>query len=326
MNILTVMKLAGIVVSGALGILGTITETRDKTTGRLTHWGKWALWLTVTGLGVALGSQLFENVQKEREEIALAQQTAKQSRAVMSMLTKFDQLCAYAVIELPSDDAVVTKFAEELNQLGEQDFEKGGKLQWPSGIYHSKSNIVSIRVDELQDEKLLREFMPIGHFLEVARSSFPSISIDRNEQTRKSAAPFPNEVDHDLRLGNQSKDKIFDLRYSLETHRFRFALTFLSNESNGWFSNGKVVGLSDLSGAIIELGFIFYPSKNDEAFKLFSSSRVVRCDLTLGKHFCTVTNLSRTVNQMDNIFISYDAMLPDVELIMNDKTYSFDEF
>jgi hypothetical protein len=54
----TILKFAGIIVSGALGILGTVTVTRNKRTGRLTRWGKWALGLTIAGFITALGPQI----------------------------------------------------------------------------------------------------------------------------------------------------------------------------------------------------------------------------------------------------------------------------
>src|ERR1017187_2707848 len=64
---LTILKFGGIIVSGALGILGTVTETRNKRTGRLTRWGKWALSLTIAGFATALLAQIAEQVKGQRD-------------------------------------------------------------------------------------------------------------------------------------------------------------------------------------------------------------------------------------------------------------------
>src|ERR1039458_9388723 len=87
---LTILKFAGIIVSGALGILGTITETRNKKTGRLTHWGKWALNLTVAGFATALLAQIAEQIKGQRDsqkaqEVADRKQKNRQAHSLGKM-------------------------------------------------------------------------------------------------------------------------------------------------------------------------------------------------------------------------------------------------
>lgn len=71
MDISTVLKIIGILVAGALGVLGTITETRDKTTNLLTYWGRCALGLTVAGAALALGAQIFDSLSESKRDHAI---------------------------------------------------------------------------------------------------------------------------------------------------------------------------------------------------------------------------------------------------------------
>ena len=84
MDWLTLFKFAGIIVAGVLGILGTLTETRDKTTKRLTKWGYCAVWLTIAALAVALGAQWKEYSKQQQEEIDSRIRTEK-------LLSKLDE-------------------------------------------------------------------------------------------------------------------------------------------------------------------------------------------------------------------------------------------
>jgi hypothetical protein len=71
-DISTILKIVGILVAGALGVLGTITETRDKNSNALTYWGRCALGLTIAGALLALGAQIFDSIsQSNRDHVIL---------------------------------------------------------------------------------------------------------------------------------------------------------------------------------------------------------------------------------------------------------------
>src|ERR1035441_6965513 len=90
MEWLTFFKFAGIIVSGALGILGTLTETRDKQTHRLTTWGHCALWLTISAFAVALGAQWKETSKHRQDDLDSRKRTEdqiKQATVVLQTLS-----------------------------------------------------------------------------------------------------------------------------------------------------------------------------------------------------------------------------------------------
>jgi len=119
---LTILKLSGIIVSGALGILGTVTETRSKKTGRLTPWGKWALSLTIAGFGTALLAQIAEQVKGQRDNQIAQDRTNRQLEEADKSLkylerlaTRFDTLSFSVTYEL---DETNSFFEPLMNFIG----------------------------------------------------------------------------------------------------------------------------------------------------------------------------------------------------------------
>ena len=113
MDISTILKFAGILVSGALGILGTVTETRDKKTGRLTTWGKTALWLTIAGLGVAFGAQLFDSLNQKRD----AEESRKRSEALSNKLEEQGKQSSKIVTNLNQQAEVANQSLDNIKRI-----------------------------------------------------------------------------------------------------------------------------------------------------------------------------------------------------------------
>lgn len=123
---LTILKFAGIFVSGALGILGTVTRTHDevtmpsavpgqpaRTVNRMNRWGKCALALTITGALTAVAAQFAETVISYQAGLAAQKRTEEQIRLARGTLasisrdmTRFDAVSLRAVFELPQSAAL----------------------------------------------------------------------------------------------------------------------------------------------------------------------------------------------------------------------------
>ena len=88
MDISAVLKMIGILVAGVLGVLGTITETRNKETGRLTYWGRCALALTVAGSLLALGSQIVDSVTESQRDHTILEDLQEQSKKTNNVLNQ----------------------------------------------------------------------------------------------------------------------------------------------------------------------------------------------------------------------------------------------
>lgn len=159
----TILKFAGIIVSGALGILGTATKTRDDENNCLTPWGQWALALTIGGLAVALGAQIAEEVKSKHQAERTSARALRQIRATQTTLESLQRLQfqqsdgeVYATVSFSLTNAAV---ASELAWLKEFPKRTGrfqfGEVQGFPGIYvrtlltrkdSSYDKIISIQV------------------------------------------------------------------------------------------------------------------------------------------------------------------------------------
>jgi hypothetical protein len=101
---LTIMKFVGLAVSGALGILGTLTDTHEeivilgaegaapRKAKRLTIWGRRILALTIAGLTVALAAQIAEEIKSARDARQAAARAALQLRATQTTIDNIHRM------------------------------------------------------------------------------------------------------------------------------------------------------------------------------------------------------------------------------------------
>src|SRR6185295_15605469 len=115
---LIILKYAGTAISGAAGIWGTVSETHDKKTGKLSPWGKWALGLAIGGFVVALSSQIAEQIRDDREQFVKDQEHQQQVRDLKEQLalakgiastvegerTRFETITVSPQFDLPMTD------------------------------------------------------------------------------------------------------------------------------------------------------------------------------------------------------------------------------
>lgn len=101
----------GAIISTALGLVGTLTETRKD--GRLTKWGKWATSGILLAGTVGFGSQLYDYLSKrDEEQKTLARIEADTKRGNELLLevrrasSRFGSVSVDARITFPTTDAV----------------------------------------------------------------------------------------------------------------------------------------------------------------------------------------------------------------------------
>lgn len=130
---LTIMKFAGLAISGFLGIVGTLTDTHEdilipgpdgtepRKGKRITIWGRRIVCLTVFGLLVALGAEIAQVVKEKGEKDETALRVLRQARATQRTLEvlqhiEFNQSPGLltAVLSVPLTNAAL---AEELSWL-----------------------------------------------------------------------------------------------------------------------------------------------------------------------------------------------------------------
>lgn len=73
---LYVLKVAGLALAAMWGVLGTIHDYRDKKTGRLTAWGKFAIFGVVFSASIAIVAQVIEESLKQKSTAESARDAA----------------------------------------------------------------------------------------------------------------------------------------------------------------------------------------------------------------------------------------------------------
>jgi hypothetical protein len=82
---LNILKLLGLVLTGAFGILGLLTDFRDDKTKKITKWGKIALLGIILSTALSIVAQLLESAKSVRE----ARESEKQAR---DQITKSNEI------------------------------------------------------------------------------------------------------------------------------------------------------------------------------------------------------------------------------------------
>ena len=93
--LLTVLKFGGIIVSGTLGILGTLTQTHEQVEvggkKKLNRWGRWAIRLTIIAFLTAFGAQLAEVFKKRHEDTESRKRTEEQIKQANEVLKRLEE-------------------------------------------------------------------------------------------------------------------------------------------------------------------------------------------------------------------------------------------
>ncbi len=118
--ILTILKFAGVSVSGGLGILGILFETRDaRSEGekpKLNRWGKTVLVLTLAGLTITVGALIAEELKKRSDSL---QQQAYNTRLLENLRAQSQQT-AVVVGRLDEQTTGLNNIVGQLSLQGEQ--------------------------------------------------------------------------------------------------------------------------------------------------------------------------------------------------------------
>jgi hypothetical protein len=124
---LYVLKVAGLAIAAVLGIFGTIHDYRDKTSGRLTRWGKLAICGVALSAGVAIVAQVLEETLKQRSIEASAREAASaaaRSERVVNELARVLQPLridrVFVTFSVPLADPRFSSLREHVDSLVEQ--------------------------------------------------------------------------------------------------------------------------------------------------------------------------------------------------------------
>lgn len=272
---LATAKFAAVIITGIWAVIGLQVDFKDKD-GRVTVWGRRALFWSAVSVLVAVGAQALETVNKRREEEVSAEKTRNLLTEIRRAVYPIKNVYVTANFTLPR--ASLPTYAARL----EKESVVIAKAPW-------NYRDVEVATGAL-DSKPISMFVYKGSELYPARGNpemnllvdiglqfhFFKKPIDVNSIT--SASFFPEA---DLQFLVRPAETAIE--YKIPQGRFtgRFQYLAMNMEANAkdihWSSNGKIASLLDLDGAQLIVSMEEDFSGPDQ-----SDIRVLSVDIDIG--------------------------------------------
>jgi hypothetical protein len=173
MDWLFIWKEASIVATGAFGVLGLLTEYKDKETGKITRWGRISLIGVVLSTMGGVAAQFKETSDQQASQAAAASQTLKIVQGtnttvvgIERLLTSMTDATFYLDLSVPCASATFKKFCERMvegNENRDSVFQKPNDFMSLWSWWPTKSNggleearwLISVCVDVNDVQRLL---------------------------------------------------------------------------------------------------------------------------------------------------------------------------
>lgn len=314
-TVLAVLKFLGIFLTGALGILGTITKTHADVgpdgIKKLNRWGHWVLALTVTGLAIAICSQLAEELLDRHGAIEARALATENRRLQLAERTRFDTIEASCVFELSLTDPRAKSLAEGLRLIAlHPEMAKASGLKAREGYLHAPlDSLVAAPGDSVPG---LRELLPLisqipkslqGWTISRAILSHELSSLRGQHTELMASDPFPQRG--------------WTLQYSTTTGRVFLGSPVLKYSAQNITRTGRVIGASDLAGMQMRLWMLF--SELPEAARpLLPLLQPAWIELRFDEFAITLDSFkTQIIADASATSLNCDAALPDADAIAN---------
>lgn len=264
---LNILKLVGLVLTGAFAVLGLLTEFRNNHTKKITTWGKIALIGILTSTALSFVSQVLESAKSAREAQESAKQAQEQiarSNEILNNLNRSLNPLANvrvtywltAPLEAPEFAAYrerLIKGVAEILASGDQKSIAGtGFISrrgpgGPEAVSIPSNSPLMPQRDELIPFYLLR-------YSGLQFSSFRKHHSD-SEFVADDVKTRP-EPDLWFEVGTETgakNDQVYDLEYDLQSHQLTIFASDLFSDPKYWRSNNQIQAVPDLSNAQLAL-------------------------------------------------------------------------
>lgn len=267
-TLLAILKFVSIGLSGAFGVVGLLTEFRDKHSHRITTWGRVALVGIVVSTFVAAVSQAVEMENSSVEEAATRQKAAEELTQLARAADPLDSLIfgAYETVNLNVPPFL--SYRKRVLAIIQRDLsQKSNHYKFPDGIYASyfdrHANAVGFAIP-LGSVAFPNAKNP-GEQLAYYLLSRPSFYFDI------SMAPISNRASRpDLYVSTETvAPKTLALIYDAQTQSFAIECADIVVPPDKWENNGHVISPVDFLNSRVEVGLI------DPAFDVLDPRSVV---------------------------------------------------
>jgi hypothetical protein len=258
---LAVLKIVGVLITGASGVLALITETKTTDKRHLTKAGRLLLGLGVIGFIVAFGAQLTESYKAKADDDASKARTEKLLKEIARAVTRIDSISMDVSVHWPIEEPALSTYRNRLQELIEQadaDYPKAGTES--HGLKVTERNPEHVNIFTIPDGSAAFPVSSDGTAFELFNSAaHPHIFIYKqapDEDVLKAFAksglePLPRA---DLTLiprgGRRHTMIVTHHDFNTETP-FSIAdnVTGLEVPRESWSQSKEAISLTDLAGA-----------------------------------------------------------------------------
>lgn len=256
---LTILKLLGLVLTGAFGILGLLTEFRDDKTKRITKWGRIALIGIFLSTALSFISQLLESTKAKHDAQDSARQMQDQitkSNQILNDLNRsLNPLTNVRItywLKMPFDAPELQAYRERLTsaiaalmvdgQLSADRAVAYAAMSDASGHTRqigipSSSPLMPTR-DDVIAFYLIRYSGLRFSFFKKAHADAEFLADDFSKRPRS---------DLEFDVGTFDKSQDFNLNYDLQSHELIIYAGELYSNPQFWRSNNQIQAVPDLA-------------------------------------------------------------------------------
>jgi hypothetical protein len=269
--VLFTLKLAGLAIASCLGVFGTIHDYRDKSSGRLTRWGRFAIVALIVSALVAISAQVVEEYLKDKstkEAAVQAATSAARSEQVVLELARVLQPLDFKSLHIselgvPLDDARFKSLRAHIDSIAAkyQVLYEQSRIPLRSEGVSVPSADCTRRVDrcsplEIQIDSTNPHFPKRGIGAAVFRINSVLIAIYRKpidpRRFERLIVDGENDADLSLNFGDLAGRTPLSLSKRLDSQSYKLTGSYFSSYIRR-DTSGRVASIPDLEGSQIFL-------------------------------------------------------------------------
>ncbi len=254
---LNILKLIGLVLTGAFGILGLLTEFRDDKTKKITKWGKVALSGIILSTALSLVAQILESAKSVRDTRESQKQSSDQiarSNEILNNLNRsLNPLTNVRItywLRVPIDAPELAAYRKRLTDGIAEFMAKGHndmRIAYVS-VYDAQGRVEEVAI--MDDSPLMprRDEVIPYYLLRLSGLTFSFIKTHHDE-AEFVADDYLKRPRADLSFSVHTNDRgrsSYSLNYDLGSKELTIFANDLFSDPQYWQSNNQIQAVPDL--------------------------------------------------------------------------------
>jgi hypothetical protein len=289
--VIAVLKVGGLLLAGGFSILGLTTEFKEKTTGKITPWGKVAIYGALFSTLISVSSQAVESWQAQKDAASSSAATKKQLESITELLHGMDRvlnpiynLVIRYRVTVPLGDEALSNYRNRLNE----GTAGGGPIMFMPGTFQLSPEIK-------RGEDIAYNVMMCIHLgLEI----FPANSLNASTLRILAVPDLAHKQTNLFVPGLTSPDQGY-FEYDKENSVLHIDGVLTPNPDQ-FESQGDMTYLADLKGGAINVVLFPLPAPCsnvnnqehlDSYYRIINTVKLEELELSVsGRHFALFSN------------------------------------